>query len=381
MTQKTQPMDPQQIFCPNQDCLASGQIGEGNITIHSQKERRYKCTVCGKTFAETKGTPFYRLHKAHGMAVIVITLLAHGCPTQAIVAAFGWDERTVHRLQQQAGSHCQDIHEHLVAQQRDLGQVQADEIRIKAQGVIVWLAMAIQVQTRLWLGAALSAHRDLGLLQALMSHVRAAALCRPLLICTDGLAGYAKAIYRAFREPLRAGKPGRPRLRPWDGMHIAQVVKRRTGHRVTAVVRRIVQGDPQRIRALLTRTQGGGHINTAYIERLNATFRARLASLVRRGRALARQQATLQAGAYLVGTVYNFCTYHRSLGLALVIPGQGRRWLRRTPAIAAEITDHCWTVEELLWFKVPKPPCLPKRRGRPSKAWLAQLSRWGLDHG
>ncbi len=133
-------------------------------------------------------------------------------------------------------------------------------------------------------------------------------------------------------------------------------------------------------RRLLTRTQGGGYINTAYIERLNATFRARLASLVQRGRARTRQQATVQAGAYLVGTVYNFCTYHRSLGLALVIPGQGRRWLRRTPAIVAEITDHCWIVEALLEFKGPKPPYLPKRRGRPSKAWLAQPSRWELDH-
>jgi transposase-like protein len=347
-------MDPQAVFCPNRECLASGQIGEGNITIHSQKERRYKCTVCDKTFAETKGTPFYRLHQSHEAAS---------------------------RLQQEAGSHCQEVHDHLVEQQRDLGQVQADEIRIKAQGVIIWLAMAVQVQTRLWLGAALSSQRNLGLLQALMSHVRAAALCRPLLICSDGLAGYAKAIRRAFREALYNGRRGRPRLRPWDGIHIAQVVKQRTRRRVTGVVRRIVQGDAQRVRLLLIDTQGGGQIDTAYIERLNATFRARLASLVRRGRALARQQTTLHAGAYLVGTIYNVCTYHRSLGLALVIPGQGRRWLRRTPAIAAGITDHCWTVEEHLWFKVPQPPCLPKRRGRPSKACLAQLSRWGLNHG
>jgi transposase-like protein len=54
-------MDPQAVFCPNQACPASGQVGQGNIGAHSLKERPYKCDVCGKTFAETKGTALYRL--------------------------------------------------------------------------------------------------------------------------------------------------------------------------------------------------------------------------------------------------------------------------------------------------------------------------------
>jgi hypothetical protein len=53
-----------------------------------------------------------------------------------------------------------------------------------------------------------------------------------------------------------------------------------------------------------------------------------------------------------------------------------RRWLRRTPAIAVDITDHKWSVKELLWFRVPKPPQLPKGRGRPSKAFLALKAQW-----
>jgi hypothetical protein len=91
---------------------------------------------------------------------------------------------------------------------------------------------------------------------------------------------------------------------------------------------------------------------------------------------LPRQLPTLHANVYLMGTVYNFCTYHRSLRLELTLPHQRRRWLRRTPAIAAEITDHKWSVDELLWFKVPKPPDLPKRPGRLSKAWLALQKEW-----
>lgn len=369
-------MDPQATFCPNPECLASGQMGKGNITIHSQQEKRYYCKVCGKTFAETKGTVFFRRKKSPETLARVVTLLAFGCPVQAIVHAFEWDERTVRKLQEHAGQQCHEIHEHLVEQPRDLGHVQADEIWVKAQGVILWLAMAIQVSTRLWLGGAVSAHRHRHLIGAVIGQVRACALCRSLLFCVDGLSTYVSAIREVFREPLRTGKLGRPRLRPWDGIHIAQVVKRYAQRRVVAVEQRIVQGVESTIQQLVQQTQGSGGINTAYIERLNGTFRSRLAALVRRGRALPRQQASLQTGVYLIGTVYNFCTYHHSLRVELQLPGHRRRWLRRTPAIAAGITDHKWSMEELLWYRVPHPPQLPKRRGRPSKAFLALQAEW-----
>jgi transposase-like protein len=89
------------------------------------------------------------------------------------------DERTVLDWQARAGQHCQRVHEHLVEQPRDLGQVQADEIRVKIQGGILWMAMAMQVQTRLWLGGVLSTARDMNLIVTLMQKVRHSALCRP----------------------------------------------------------------------------------------------------------------------------------------------------------------------------------------------------------
>jgi len=369
-------MGPHAVFCPNEACPASGQIGQGNIGVHSLKEQRYKCHVCGKTFAETKDTVFYRLRTGKGIVVIVVTLLAYGCPVQAIVTAFGLDERTVLSWQRRSGQHCQQVHEHLVEQPRDLGQVQADEIRVKMQGFIVWMAMAIQVETRLWLGGVLSPHRDKHLMRALMERVRHCALGRALLFCADGCEAYIDAIRKAFREPI-PGPAGRPRLRPWDNILIAQVVKQYAQKRVVGVVRRVVQGTQAQIAALLQKTQGGGLINTAYIERLNATFRSRIAALVRRGRALARQMPTLHDGMYLVGTVYNFCTYHKSLRVPLALPNDRCRWLCRTPAIAAGITDHRWTIEELLSFRVPPPPWQPpKRRGRPSNATKALIAQW-----
>jgi transposase-like protein len=371
-------MDPQTIFCPNFDCPARGHVGRGNIGIHSQKERRYICHQCHKTFSETKGTPLYRLRSDWNVIMVVLTLLAHGCPLQAIVVAFQLDERTVADWQRRAGQHGEKVHEHLVQRPRDLGQVQVDEIRVKQQSRIVWLAMAIQVATRLWLGAALSEHRDEALLTALLQKVRACALCRPLLVCVDGWRAYPGVLHKVFREAVPSGGRGRPHLRLWDGLVIAQVIKQYEHGRVIGVLHRIAQGTPLHVAALLHHTQGGGVINTAFIERLNATFRARLCNLVRRGRSLAQQVSTLHHGVYWVGTIYNFCTFHRSLRRPLLIGSRGRvHWAQRTPAMAAGITDHRWTVQELLLYRVPPPRWTPPpRRGRISRETKQLIQQW-----
>ena len=105
---------------------------------------------CHKTFAATKGTVFYRLRTSAELVVTVVTRLAHGCPLQAIVAAFRLDERTVAAWWARAGPQGQAVQEYLVEQPRDLGHVQADEIRVKTPGAIVWMALAMMVRTRLW---------------------------------------------------------------------------------------------------------------------------------------------------------------------------------------------------------------------------------------
>jgi transposase-like protein len=363
-------MDPRTQFCPNVACAARGQVGQGNLRVHSWLEHRYRCRRCGKTFAATTGTPFYRLQTAATTLTLVVTLLAHGCPLQAIVAAFGLDERTVAAWQAKAGAHSRQVHAHLVQQgQLDLGHVQADELWVKHVGGRAWMAMALAVPSRLWLGGVVSPHRDGALIAALVRLVRAAtAGAGPgLLVCVDGLASYVTAFVRAFRVPVRTGRVGRPRLVLPDGFLLGQVVKQYAQRHVVGVVHRVVCGAPAAIAAALAATHGGTVLNTAYIERLNATFRAHLAPLVRRGRALARTPTSLTAGMYLVGCAYNLCSAHDSLRRATT-PGAPTTWIEQTPAMAAGLADHRWTMAELLRYHVPLPAWVaPRRRGRPRK--------------
>ena len=337
------------------------------------------CNVCGQTFATTKGSIFYRLHHAPELVIQVLVLLANGCPTQAVVKAFGLDERTVRDWLARAGQHCQQVHEHLVeGSQHDLEQAQADEIKVKTQKGTFWMALAIWVPTRLWIGGVVSPKRDLDLIQALADKVKTMALCRPWLLAADGLASYVSAFRNAFRSkfPRQEGETGRCKLVAWQDIAIVQVVKQRV-EGVLHVERRIVQGVKDLVECLIQQTPGKGVINTAFIERLNATFRQRISALTRRTRNLAQQAETLVAGMYLVGCFYNFCDFHRSLRLKLSVGSFGHRWVQRTPAIAAGLTDHQWTPAELFHFRVPIPPWeLPKQRGRPSTAMLQLAQQW-----
>jgi len=372
-------MNPKDIFCPNIDCPARGQIGKGNISIHSQKEKRYLCNECESTFTTTKGTIFYRLRTDSQIVVQVITLLAYGCPNQAIVQAFGLDERTVQDWWQRAGKHCQGIHEEKVERvQMDLQQVQADEIKVKTFLGTVWMALAIMVSTRLWLGGAISPHRDLDLIQTLANKIRKVALCRPLLLAVDGLSSYVTAFRKAFRTalPRCKGELGRPQLVSWPNIAIAQVVKQRVDGQLN-IARRIVQGNEAMVHSLIQKTQGTGMINTAFIERFNATFRQRINCLTRRTRTLARKVQTLETGMYVVGCLYNFCHPHHSLRLKLSVGRFGYRWVQRTPAIAAGLADHIWSTGELFEYRIPPPRWKPPiQRGRPPKATHKLVEKW-----
>lgn len=302
------------------------------------------------------------LRKPTELIVIVVTLLAYGCPIQAIVHAYSLDERTVARWRDRAGKQCEQVHQAVVQDgQLDLLHVQADEIRVKGRKMIAWMGLAMMVSTRLWLAGVVSRTRDTSLADRLVQQVRACSQpLRRVLVCTDGWAAYPGSIRRAFRERVKqtTGR-GRPRLVVWPDLLIATVIKRTEKKRVVDITRRMTDGLLSSAGQMLQQSRGGTVFNTAFIERFNGTMRERLASLTRKCRHAAHRLEALETGMYLVGCTYNFCWPHHELSKVKHAC---------TPAMASELTDHIWSLRELLTYKVaPAPWVQPKRRGRPRK--------------
>ncbi len=281
------------------------------------------------------------LRKPTGLIVIVVTLLAYGCPIQAIVHAFGLDERTVASWRDRAGKQCQQVHQTLVEQGKvQTTQVQADEIRAKGRNLIAWMGLAIDATSRLWMAGVVSARRDRSLADRLLCQVRACCHARhALLVCTDGWAAYPKSIMRAFRDKVKttAGR-GRACLEVWPELCIATVIKRSEKKRVVEVTRRLMLGTREQAEQLLHLTAGCQQFNTSLIERFNGTMRERLAALTRKCRHAAQRLDALETGMYLIGCTYNFCFAHHALSHAK------RFGFACTPAMAAGLTDHLWTI-------------------------------------
>jgi transposase-like protein len=233
---ETPPLCPQLVACPH--CHATGRIG-----VHSHTERRHECHACGVTFAKTKGTPPYDLKYPHWGVVLVLTLLAHGCPVPAVVAAFGITERTIADCLTKAGSHAEHIQATVVCN----GQVsltQVDELRVKTQRGAVWMATAMCVFSRLFLWGEVARARNQRLINRLIGKVRAAASAIPqaVVFVSNDFAAYPKAILKHFYTLLRTGQRGRPAHQPWPDLHIVQVVKSRVGEKVKEIQRRLVHG-------------------------------------------------------------------------------------------------------------------------------------------
>ncbi len=370
MKQQTEPMNPSEQFCPNETCLARGKVGEGNIRIHDHTRQGYRCWHCKCTFSARRGTMLEGLRKPTDLIVVVVTLLAYGCPVQAIVHAYDLDERTIARWRDRAGKHCQQVHHALIEQGNlNLVHVQADEIRVKGRSLIAWMGFSMMVSTRLWLGGAVSPSRDTALADRMMAKVRACSqTAGALLICTDGWAAYPKSICRAFRDKVKetAGR-GRCCLRVWSQLCIATVIKRAEKKRVVEVTRKITRGTHEQADFLLKKSQGGCTLNTAFIERLNGTMRERLASLTRKCRHAARRIEALETGMYLIGCTYNFCFAHHELSKPQ------HMGYACTPAMAAGLSDHLWSIQEVLMHKIaPAPWVKPKRPWRSRKGVEAE---------
>jgi hypothetical protein len=172
------------------------------------------------------------------------------------------------------------------------------------------------------------------------------------LITTDGHSAYEDAILTAYGEtvtPARTGKRGRPKA-PYkvapEGLTYAVVEKTRAKGRVVAIATRVVFGTMAAVVAALARSRASRAINTSFVERQNGTDRHRNARKARKTYRSSKDWRHHEAVTYLTMYVYNFCWPVRTLRIK---DGEGR-WQERSPAMAAGLADHVWTIPEWLAF-------------------------------
>ena len=379
-------VDTSRHFCPHSNCRYRGWLGLGNLRANGHPSggpwRQFYCTSCKGYFPEHHGTIFHGKQVAVELLVRVLACLAEGLGIRATARVFEVDPNTVLHWLVEAAEQLRafssyflcDLHveqlqlDELYAVLRALkaGEISDDEAmkRLERSPSWVWTAMdptskllvVVDVGTRTLAMAQRVVHQ---LTQALAPD------CVPLFV-TDGLKDYATALLSHFgqwMQPERRQATGplpKPRWMPLPALLYAQVVQSYRRRRIVGVKHRVVFGTQLAIAQALATC--GWTINTAFVERLNLDIRQRVAAIGRRVNTLCQGEAGLRDQVALFQVYHNFVLPHASLRQPLLIPqptnGRGSAKVGRpcTPAMAAGLTDHVWSLKEVLLYRVPPWP-------------------------
>jgi IS1 family transposase len=337
---------------------------------------------CEGYFLETHGTLLHGKRLSVELIVRVLACLAEGLGMRAMARVFKVDPNTVLQWLVEAAEQLQtltsyflcDVHvtqlqlDALYAVLRDVKEGEISEAkavkRLEPRRRWVWTAidpvskvlLVIEVGPRTVEMAQRVAHQ--------VAQVIAPG-CVPLFL-TDGLKDYGTAWlahFGSWMQPERRQDRGpRPKLRwmPLPQLLYVQVVKSYRRRRLAGGQYRVVFGTWQRVEQGLS--AWGWKINTAFVERLNLDIRQRVAAVGRRVNTLCQGEDGLQHQLVLFQSYHNFVLPHASLRQPVLVPepAKDRRsakvWQSCTPAMAAGLTDHVWSLREVLLFRVPPWP-------------------------
>jgi IS1 family transposase len=379
-------VDTSQHFCPAPDCRYGGWLGLGNITSNGHPSggpwRQLYCSKCRGYFLETHGTPFHGKRVAPDLLVWAVGALAEGLGIRAVARVFEVDPNTVLQWLVEVAEQLQAFSQYFLHDVR-VTQVQLDELFALLSAVRTgevseaeaiqclspsphWVWTAIDPESKLLLVLDVG-ERTLAMAQCVVHQVAEvlAPGCMPLFL-TDGFKEYTTALlthYGHWVQPSRrqaTGPAPKPRWLPLPGLLYAQVIKTVRRRRLVRVSHRVVFGTLEAVQQVLAAC--GWPINTAFVERLNLSLRQHVAAIGRRVSTLCKGEEGLHQQLALYHVYYNFCLPHASLRQALPQPlpthgtGSAKRWQPRTPAMAAGLTDHGWTLREVLLFRVPPWP-------------------------
>ena len=379
-------VDTSQHFCPNPDCDYRGWVGWGNLSANGYPSggpwRQLYCSQCEGYFLETRGTPLYGKRVAPDLLVWAVGALAEGLGIRAVARVFEVDPNTVLQWLVEVADHAAAFSQYCLPDVRGT-QVQLDELFALLSAVRTgavseaeaiqrlsrsphWVWAAIDPVTKLLLTVA-DGDRTLAMAQRVVHQVVQvlAPDCVPLFL-TDGFKEYTTALLTHYGQwvqlPRRqaTGPAPKPRWMPRPGLLYAQVIKTMRRRRLVHVRHRVVFGTLEAIQQVLAAC--GWQINTAFVERLNLTIRQHVAAVGRRVSTLCKGEDGMRQQLALSHVYYHFCLPHASLRVPLPQPlptngtGSAKQWQPQTPAMAAGLTDHVWTLREVLLFRVPPWP-------------------------
>jgi IS1 family transposase len=379
-------VDTSRHFCPHPTCEYRGWVGLGNLRANGHPNggpwRQFHCRACGGYVFETPGTIFHGKRVPVELMVRVIACLAEGLGLRGTARVCEVDPNTVLQWLVEAADQLQAFSRDFL-HDLHLRQVQLDELyavlsavkdgegsaaeaieRLERAPHWVWVAMDPESQLILTLGVG---ERTLAMAQCIVHHVAQvfAPECAPLFL-TDGFREYMTALlthYGHWVQPERRqarGPAPKSRWRPLPGLLYAQVVKQYRRRRLVGIRHRVVFGTLDRVKQVLAACSW--QINTAFVERLNLDLRQHVAAVGRRVNTVCKHKAGLRQQLVLFHAYHNFCLPHASLRLPLTRPeatkglGSARRWRPSVPAMAAGLTDHVWSLREVLLFRVPPWP-------------------------
>ena len=379
-------VDTQQQFCPDDACSYYGWVGRDNIRANGHPGgkpwRQFQCVSCHGYFQETHGTPLHGKQVSSDLFVWAVGALAEGLGIRAVARVFEVDPNTVLHWLVAAADHLQAFSQYFL-HDVCVTQVQLDELfallsavkagRVSEADAIErlsrspqWLWVAMDPVTKLLL-ALDGGDRTLAMAQRLVHQVVQvlAPGCVPLFL-TDGFKEYTTALlthYGQWVQPARrhaTGPAPKPRWMPLPQLLYAQVVKTVRRRRLVRVSHRVVFGTLEAVKQVLAAY--GWQIQTAFIERINLSIRQHVAAVGRRVATLCKGEDRLRQQLALYHGYYNFCLPHASLRQLLPqsLPtngtGSAKQWRPCTPAMAAGLTDHVWSLREVLLYRVPPWP-------------------------
>ena len=305
-----------------------------------------RCQCCKQVFSSRKGTPLYYLKTKPERVEMVLWFLVEGVNLAVMVRYTGHKDATIARWLERMGQHSQGLHNVLF---RDLvlALVQLDELyaKVRDSDKAAWLWLAIDPVTKiipsLHLGGRKSADayavtHDLKL--------RLLPNCVPSFL-TDGLWSYFYAITAHFGYWLRPKRARTDHWYPDDELHHGQLVKRKVGRKLKYAIQRMAWGSRRALGDILEAQGFSRTIQTAYIERVNLTFRQCIAGLARQTWSLMSTSQLLHHAEWF-RLYYHLSRPHASLREA--VPGLRGRYRERTPAMAAGLTDRVMTVSDIL---------------------------------